>query len=248
MYVPSLRRCSLRVRTITAFTTVPFLAVPSGAASFTAAVTTSPRWATSPVPPPSGRIICSLRAPELSATSSMVLIITAIAFSPRSVALADRRLFHRSHLRGAANHVLQLPALQLRQRTRLLDLHHIAHLRRALLVVGVKLLAALYHALVERMRLLPVHFDHDGLGHLGGNHFADQGLAPSRGYFVAGLRCFGCFGHGLLRLRCSRLLAGRLLYLRGLRGRYCRGRGLLHRDFRHRSVAGRNFLLALDGL
>src|SRR5271163_4422203 len=39
----------------------------------------SPRPAFSPVEPPSGRIICSLRAPELSATSSMLLIITAIA-------------------------------------------------------------------------------------------------------------------------------------------------------------------------
>src|SRR5579875_1345155 len=61
IYVPSLRRCSLCVRTMTAFTTVPFFAVPSGEASFTAAVTTSPRCATCPAPPPSGLIICSLR-------------------------------------------------------------------------------------------------------------------------------------------------------------------------------------------
>src|SRR6516164_8500414 len=254
MYVPSLRRCSLRVRTITAFTTVPFLAVPSGAASFTAAVTTSPRWATSPVPPPSGRIICSLRAPELSATSSMVLIITAIiSLSPKDFAQGahpcrrplamggnknlDRRLFDRGYLRGAADHVLQLPALQLRKRTRLLDLHHIAQLCRALLVVGIELLAALHHALVEGMRLLTVHFDNDGLGHLGGNHFADQGLAPSGGCCVAGFRCFGCLGHNLLRLRCSRLLGGRLLRLRSYGSRR---RGLLHRDFRRGSVAAGN--------
>src|SRR5436309_8568540 len=63
---------------MTAFTTDPFLAVPSGAASFTAAVTTSPNPAINPVEPPRGKIIWSLRAPELSATSSMVLICTAI--------------------------------------------------------------------------------------------------------------------------------------------------------------------------
>src|SRR5947209_8566182 len=82
IYVPSRRRCSFRVRTITALTTFPFCTCPSGAASFTLAVTTSPRPARSPVEPPSGRIICSLRAPELSATSSMLLIITAIVLIP----------------------------------------------------------------------------------------------------------------------------------------------------------------------
>src|ERR1700712_5183152 len=78
MYVPSRRRYSLRVRTITALTTLPFLTVPSGEASLTAAVTTSPRPAFLPRPPPSGRITCNLRAPELSATSSIVLICTDI--------------------------------------------------------------------------------------------------------------------------------------------------------------------------
>src|SRR5271167_2655536 len=82
MYVPSRRRASLRVRTITALTTLPFLTVPSGDASFTAAVTTSPRPAFLPSPPPSGRITCSLRAPELSATSRIVLICTDIIVSP----------------------------------------------------------------------------------------------------------------------------------------------------------------------
>src|ERR1700689_4936964 len=66
---------------MTAFTTVPFFAWPSGAASFTDAVIMSPSPAFNPVEPPSGRIICSLRAPELSATSSIDLIITAMAIS-----------------------------------------------------------------------------------------------------------------------------------------------------------------------
>src|SRR3984957_4327173 len=78
IYVPSLRRYSFRVRTITALTTLPFLTVPSGEASLTAAVTTSPRPAFLPRPPPRGRITCNLRAPELSATSSIVLICTDI--------------------------------------------------------------------------------------------------------------------------------------------------------------------------
>src|SRR5580704_1585365 len=66
---------------MTAFTTLPFCTCPSGAASFTLAVITSPRPARRPVEPPSGRIICSLRAPELSATSSIDLIITAMFVS-----------------------------------------------------------------------------------------------------------------------------------------------------------------------
>src|ERR1017187_4972251 len=48
MYVPSLRRVSLRMRTITQRTTFPFLMAESGAASFTAAVTTSPSPARQP--------------------------------------------------------------------------------------------------------------------------------------------------------------------------------------------------------
>src|SRR5260370_29642691 len=92
----------------------------------------SPRPAFSPVAPPSGRIICSLRAPELSATSSMLLIITAMATLPRSFPLAllyvllQHDLWHQRRL---AHNVLQLPPLQLRQRTRLFDSHHVALVR-----------------------------------------------------------------------------------------------------------------------
>src|ERR1039457_4576512 len=74
MYVPSLRRVSLRMRTTTQRTTLPFLIAESGAASFTAAVTTSPKPARSPRSPPRGRMHESLRAPELSATSRIVRI------------------------------------------------------------------------------------------------------------------------------------------------------------------------------
>src|SRR4051812_24405533 len=84
MYVPSRRRVSFAARTSTHFTTVPFLVLPSGEASFTDAVKTSPRCAVSPTPPPSGRMTCSLRAPELSATSNIDLIITAMSYLPGS--------------------------------------------------------------------------------------------------------------------------------------------------------------------
>src|ERR1019366_4233836 len=74
MYVPSLRRVSLRMRTITQRTTLPFLIAESGAASFTAAVTTSPSPARRPRSPPRGNMQDSLRAPLLSATSRIVRI------------------------------------------------------------------------------------------------------------------------------------------------------------------------------
>jgi hypothetical protein len=45
MYVPSRRRCSFTVRTMTALTTCPFFTFDSGVASFTEAVTTSPSLA-----------------------------------------------------------------------------------------------------------------------------------------------------------------------------------------------------------
>src|SRR5262249_23875644 len=132
---------------MTAFTTLPFWTCPSGAASLTLAVITSPRPARRPVPPPSGRIICSLRAPEVSATSSMVLIITAIVVSCSAPPVVDPQSFDRQssistvdlaggaglgihrglgHERGLAHDLFQLPALQPRKRARLLDRYHIA--------------------------------------------------------------------------------------------------------------------------
>src|SRR5690242_17984051 len=116
---------------MTAFTTVPFFAVPSGDASLTLAVMTSPSEARKPVPPPSGRIICNLRAPLLSATSSMVRIITDMFVSSKSLHRRALRLrsgcFRKSrHQGGLADDLDQAPALQLRQRPRLLDADDIA--------------------------------------------------------------------------------------------------------------------------
>src|SRR5690348_34573 len=74
MYVPSRRRVSFRIRTITQRTTLPFLIAESGAASFTEAVTTSPSPARRPRSPPRGAMQARRRAPLLSATSRIVRI------------------------------------------------------------------------------------------------------------------------------------------------------------------------------
>ena len=83
MYVPSLRRVSLRMRTTTARTTEPFLTFESGTASFTDAMTTSPSPALRPVDPPRGRMHIRRRAPELSATASLVCIPIMLSASCR---------------------------------------------------------------------------------------------------------------------------------------------------------------------
>src|SRR5580700_3261399 len=252
IYVPSRRRCSLRVRTITAFTTLPFCTCPSGAASFTAAVIMSPRPAFNPVEPPSGRIICSLRAPELSATSSMLLIITAIAnlldlaCHPEFVILSEtlfvsRRITGSSgpsprracptasllsvllqhdlrHQRRLAHNVFQLPALQLRQRTRLFQPHHIAYVRLILLIVRVKFLVACHHASVARMRLLARHLHHDGLGHLVRDHFSHHFLPPAL-HLRARRRCglLGCgFRHQRFSVAAERVRSPRIVFTRAM--------------------------------
>src|SRR5258705_2797707 len=179
---------------MTALTTVPFLVWPSGAASFTLAVMTSPSPALRPVEPPSGRIICSLRAPELSATSSIDLIITAIVpdlpqraslsrAPPRtgsSQRLTDCRRRNFRHQRSPAHNLLQPPALQHGQRTSLFQPDHIAHVSFVFLVMGVELLGFRDHSSVAGMRLLAHHLHHDGLVHAARNPLADHFLASPR--------------------------------------------------------------------
>src|SRR5947209_3109645 len=199
MYVPSRRRYSLRVRTITALTTLPFLTVPSGEASFTAAVTTSPRPAFLPRPPPRGRITWSLRAPELSATASMVLICTdmfvLLGLTPPDSCEPDELgcYLNCTHAqgtrinlcanfgldvfklreRGAANDLLKRPALELGQGTGLADANHVADAGGVLLVVRVEFLVRLHDALVIGVRLAHLDLDDDGLLHLGRDDDAD---------------------------------------------------------------------------
>src|SRR5262245_9556054 len=67
------------MRTITQRTTLPFLIAESGAASFTLAVTTSPRPALNPRSPPRGNMHDRRRAPLLSATSRIVRIPIIVA-------------------------------------------------------------------------------------------------------------------------------------------------------------------------
>src|SRR5437867_12669196 len=102
MYEPSLRRTSFTVRTTTARATSPFFTVPSGAASFTATITVSPREAYRLLEPPITRMHCTRLAPELSATSSI-----------------DRGWIIAS--RCAAQDLADPPALLLRQGPGLLD-------------------------------------------------------------------------------------------------------------------------------
>jgi hypothetical protein len=70
--VPSERLISFAVRTITALCTSPFFTRPRGIASFTDTTMTSPIEAVLRLEPPSTRMHCTRRAPELSATSRLV--------------------------------------------------------------------------------------------------------------------------------------------------------------------------------
>src|SRR6185437_9263030 len=99
--------------------------------------------------------------PELSATSSMVLIITAIVEAPYWPAMSARlRLRFRGfgHQGSPPDHFLQSPPLQLGKRARFLDLHDIAQVRRVLLVVGVKLLGTRHHPPVQAVGVVARDF------------------------------------------------------------------------------------------
>src|ERR1700683_2730607 len=109
----------------------------------------SPSPAFSPVEPPSGRIICSLRAPELSATSSIDLIITAMIQSPVPLRLLHVHGRDFRHQRSAANNLFEAPAFQLGQRTSLFQANHVPGMSFVLFVVSVELLILGNHAEVE---------------------------------------------------------------------------------------------------
>src|SRR6185437_502388 len=72
--LPSVRRISLAVRTMTARCTSPFLTRPRGIASLTETMMTSPTVAVLRFEPPSTLMHWTRRAPELSATSRLVCI------------------------------------------------------------------------------------------------------------------------------------------------------------------------------
>src|SRR6266850_3643218 len=104
-------------------TTFPFLIAESGAASFTDAVTMSPRPARSPKSPPRGRIHASRRAPLLSATSRMVLI--PIIRDSGTSDFYVQIFWSDSHQRRFPNDFAQPPALQLAQRAALDNAHEV---------------------------------------------------------------------------------------------------------------------------
>src|ERR1700719_4089375 len=133
---------SLRTRTTTAFITSPFFTRPRGIASFTDTTMTSPMVAYFRLDPPSTLMHMTLRAPELSATSSLVCIWIMMVH-PQLFPRASRS--HDFFLLLALDH---FPALELRQRAPLLDPDQIAHRELVLLVVGVVFLRA-SHRLFE---------------------------------------------------------------------------------------------------
>src|ERR1700694_2182512 len=106
---------SLRTRTTTAFITSPFFTRPRGIASFTDTTMTSPMVAYFRLEPPSTLMHMTLRAPELSATSSLVCIWIMV-LHPQLFPRASRS--HDFLLLLALDH---FPALELRQRPSLLD-------------------------------------------------------------------------------------------------------------------------------
>src|SRR6186713_2655221 len=125
---PSGRLMSLRMRTTTAFITSPFLTRPRGIASFTETTMTSPMVAYLRLEPPSTLMHMTRRAPELSATSRLVCIWI----------IASASILHRARtlllLLLALDHH---PALQLRNRTVLLNPHRIPDVKFVLLVMGM---------------------------------------------------------------------------------------------------------------
>src|SRR5579884_3020546 len=155
---------------MTARTTLPFLILESGAASFTLAVTTSPRPARSPISPPRGSMQASFLAPELSATSSLVRMPTMfhspsdqkpepapgsnrrVPPSPHSRFLAPFSNLARLdfHLLRPPHHLRQAPPFQLAQRPRFHDSHPVARLCQPFFIVRVKLGALGDNAAVER--------------------------------------------------------------------------------------------------
>src|SRR6266478_5486309 len=86
---------------------------------------------------------------------------------------------HFRHQRRLADDFLQSPALQLRQRSGLLEPHHVTDVRFVVLVVGIELLVGGDDATIKRMRLLAGHFHHDRLLHLVGDDFPYDFFAPS---------------------------------------------------------------------
>src|ERR1700686_2953427 len=157
---------SLRPPTTTAFITSPFFTPPRGIASFTDTTMTSPMVAYFRLEPPSTLMHMTLRAPELSATSSLVCIWIIMVLSQLFLCASRSADFL---LLFALDH---FPPLQFRQRAALLDPDEVAHRELVLLVVGVIFLRASYRLLEHGMRVAALDLHDDGLVLLVADHDA----------------------------------------------------------------------------
>src|SRR6266849_3342728 len=104
------------------------------------------------------RMHCAFLAPELSATSSM-LLVWIMARSPRSS-------------RGPAQDLTDAPPLLLRHRSRLLDEDAVTDLGRIRLVVGLEPLRSGDDPLVARVAIDTLDHHHACLRHLVAHHHA----------------------------------------------------------------------------
>src|SRR3954471_16688502 len=128
------------MRTMTAFTTSPFLMAAVGRASLTEQTMMSPRPAYRRLEPPATWKHMRRRAPELSATLRIV----------RSCIIGLSRLRHDAD---------EAPALEAREGPGLHDLDRVAGLRFVVLVVEIETAALGDGLLVERV-LGPAHHVH----------------------------------------------------------------------------------------
>src|SRR5882672_4035030 len=117
---PSGRRTPWAVRTTTAFSTSPFFTRPRGIASLTETTMVSPTSAYLRFEPPRTLMHMTRRAPELSATSSSVVIWIMLCFPF-----------------GLAGALDDFPAFQLGDRLALTDAHDVARLVGLALIMGV---------------------------------------------------------------------------------------------------------------
>src|SRR5712692_5217408 len=178
MALPSGRRISFAVRTITAWCTSPFLTRPRGIASLTETTMTSPTVAVLRLEPPSTLMHWTRRAPELSATSRLVCIWImtrsplglgagrGLFLRPRRARLGRRpgdlglrlarrrRRLARRRWRGAVEQ--RHPALAPRDRAALLDADHVARLDEVVLVMRGVVLRAHDELLVDGMHDAPL--------------------------------------------------------------------------------------------
>src|SRR5258707_4139802 len=178
---------------MTARTTSPFFTVPPALASRMCAVMTSPIPAWGEFFLPMTPIIFAMRAPVLSATSSLERIWSI-----------KRGADYTSMLENFN----QTPALQLGKRAGLGDANGVAHLRLAFFVVSVETL----HLLDDLAKLGVWHagggLDDGGLRHLGRNDLADALLAEAAGRRGFSGGCGSGLAHGLLGCGRSGLLLG----------------------------------------